>query len=63
MPRLPPPTGRSFDTERDARVPVPSLADATRDLPDGDRYVFCILKPTRDLSLDWDDIGRALAAI
>jgi hypothetical protein len=24
--------------------------------------VFCILKPTRDLSLDWDDIGRALSA-
>ena len=41
---------------------MPSLADAVRDLPDGSRYVFCILKPTRDLSLDWDDIGRALSA-
>jgi Protein O-mannosyl-transferase TMEM260-like len=45
---------------RDARVVVPSLADATRDLPDDSRYAFCILKPTRDLSLDWEDIGRAL---
>ena len=24
--------------------------------------MFCILKPTRDLSLDWNDIGLALAA-
>jgi hypothetical protein len=23
---------------------------------------LCILKPTRDLSLDWDDIGRSLSA-
>ena len=47
----------------DLRVVVPTLADAIRDLPDGTRYVFCILKPTRDLSLDWDDIGLALAAV
>lgn len=47
---------------RDPRVAVPTLVDATRDLPDGSRYVVCILKPTRDLSLDWDDIGRALGA-
>jgi hypothetical protein len=47
----------------DPRVAVPTLADATRDLPDRTRYVFCILKPARDLSLDWDDVGRALAAL
>ncbi|MSO46293.1 MAG: DUF2723 domain-containing protein [Acidobacteria bacterium] len=45
----------------DLRVVVPTLADAVRDLPDGSRYVFCILRPTRELSLDWDDIGRALS--
>jgi Protein of unknown function (DUF2723) len=54
--------GPLFPSVRDPRVVVPSLADATRDLPDGSRYVFCILKPTRDLNLDWDDIGRALSA-
>jgi hypothetical protein len=54
--------GPLFASVPDPRVVAPSLADATADLPDGSRYVFCILKPTRDLSLDWDDIGRALSA-
>jgi len=54
--------GPLIESTRDPRVTVPTLADATSSLPDGSRYVFCILKPTRDLSLDWDDIGRALAA-
>jgi hypothetical protein len=48
-------------TEQDVRVAVPSLADTTQNLPAGSRYVFCILTPTRDLALDWTDIGRALA--
>jgi len=55
--------GPLFATERDERVAVPSLADVTQEIRDGDRYAFCILKPTRDLSLDWDDIGRALASL
>jgi hypothetical protein len=55
--------GPLIESARDPRVAVPTLADATGDLPDGSRYVFCILKPTRDLSLDWDDIGRALSAL
>ena len=54
--------GPLIASARDPRVAVPTLADATRDLPDGSRYVLCILKPTRDLSLDWDDIGRSLSA-
>ena len=54
--------GPLFESTPDTRVAVPALADATSTLPEGSRYVFCILKPTRDLSLDWDDIGRALAA-
>ena len=53
--------GPLLPSERDPRVPVPSLADAAALQPNGSRYVFCILKPTRDLALDWDDIGRALA--
>jgi hypothetical protein len=55
--------GPLFDTERDERVAIPSLADVAQEVRDGDRYAFCILKPTRDLSLDWDDIGRALASL
>jgi len=54
--------GPLFASLRDPRVAVPTLSDAVRDLQDESRYVLCILKPTRDLSLDWDDIGRALAA-
>jgi len=55
--------GPLLPSEPDPRVAVPSLADATRNLRDGGRYVFCILKPTRDMALDWDDIGRALATL
>jgi hypothetical protein len=55
--------GPLIPSERDGRVVTPSLSDAARDLPDGSRYVFCILKPTRDLNLDWEDIGGALAAL
>jgi len=55
--------GPLFDTERDGRVAVPSLVDVTQEMRDGDRYAFCILKPTRDLSLDWNDIGRTLAGL
>jgi transmembrane protein TMEM260 (protein O-mannosyltransferase) len=54
--------GPLIESVRDPRVADPTLLDATRNLPERSRYVFCILKPTRDLSLDWDDIGRALGA-
>ena len=48
---------------RDQRVPVPRLADTTRDLPRGTRYVLCVLRPSRDLSLDADELGRALRSL
>jgi hypothetical protein len=54
--------GALIPSVRDPRVDVPSLADATRGLADDSRYVFCILKPTRDLALDWNDLGAALSA-
>ena len=53
--------GPLLPTVPDAVVKVPSLAETIQDLSDGTRYVLCILKPTRDLSVDWDDVGRALA--
>jgi hypothetical protein len=55
--------GPLFAAVRDPRVVVPSLEDAARALPDGTRYVLCILTPTRDLSLDWGAIGAALTAV
>ena len=48
---------------RDERVPVPRLADATRDLPRGTRYVICVLRPSRDLSLDTEELARALRSL
>jgi hypothetical protein len=32
-------------------------------IPTGTRYVLSILKPTRDLQLEWTDIGRALTQL
>jgi Protein of unknown function (DUF2723) len=55
--------GPLFSTESDPRVTAPSLAEAIQGLPDGSRYVMCILTPTADLPLDWTDIGGALAAL
>jgi len=48
---------------RDERVPVPRLTDATGDLPRGTRYVMCVLRPSRDLSLDKEELARALRAL
>jgi hypothetical protein len=48
---------------RDERVPVPRLTDATTDLPRGTRYVMCVLRPSRDLGLDTEELGRALRSL
>jgi hypothetical protein len=45
---------------RDPRVPVPPLSDAAREIARGTRYVLCILRPSRDLSLDREDLARTL---
>jgi hypothetical protein len=47
----------------DERVVVPRLADTTRDLAHGTRYVLCVLRPSRDLSLDTDELARALRSL
>jgi transmembrane protein TMEM260 (protein O-mannosyltransferase) len=48
---------------RDERVVVPRLADSTRDLAHGTRYVLCVLRPSRDLSLDAEELARALHSL
>jgi hypothetical protein len=55
--------GPLFAAESDPRTSVVSLAEAVRGLPDGTRYVMCILTPTSDLPLDWIDIENALATL
>ena len=48
---------------RDERVKVPPLADVARDLPRGTRYVMCVLRPSRDLRLDPEELHGALRAL
>src|SRR6185295_4771949 len=48
---------------RDDRVAVPRLADMARDLARGTRYVICVLRPSRDLSLDAGELHVALGAL
>ena len=48
---------------RDARVPVTGFAEAIAHLPEGSRYVLCVLKPSGDLDLDTADLSRAMAAL
>jgi hypothetical protein len=54
--------GPRYSTVRDPRTPVAPLALVT-EIPAGTRYVLAILKPTRDLRLEWTDIGRALTRL
>jgi hypothetical protein len=44
----------------DDGVHTPTLSNTTRDVPDGTRYALCVLKPSRDMSLDADDLARAI---
>jgi Protein O-mannosyl-transferase TMEM260-like len=55
--------GPLLPISRDERVAVPRLTDTTRDLPRGTRYVMCVLRPSRDLSLDMEEIARALSSL
>jgi hypothetical protein len=44
----------------DTRVNVPTLSDAVRDLPPGTRYVICLLRPSREFTIDENDLMEAL---
>ena len=55
--------GPLLPTHLDPRVAAGSIEAATRDLPRGTRYVLCNLKPLRDSTIDWQDVGRSLAGV
>jgi hypothetical protein len=38
----------------------PTLEGAVRQMTSGSRYVLCVLKPTRDVAFDHDDLKRAI---
>jgi Protein O-mannosyl-transferase TMEM260-like len=48
---------------RDPRVTVPRLSEVAREIASGTRYVLCVLRPSRDLSLDADDLSAALQVL
>ena len=41
----------------------PSISAVVARLPRGVRYVLCLLKPTRDNVMNWQDVGSALQAL
>jgi hypothetical protein len=55
--------GPLLPTARDERVPVLRTSDVARQIAPGTRYVLCILRPSRDLALDRDELARTLALL
>jgi hypothetical protein len=48
---------------RDDRVLVPRLTDTAQSVASGTRYVLCLLRPSRDLRVDPDDLAGAMRAL
>jgi hypothetical protein len=55
--------GPLLPVTRDARVEVPRLSDIVRKIAPGTRYVLCVLRPSRDLRLDIEDLSTALRSL
>jgi hypothetical protein len=55
--------GPMLPIEPDPRVAAAPLSERVDGLPPGTPYVLCLLKPSRDLILDADDLARALRAL
>jgi hypothetical protein len=48
---------------RDDRVAAPRLSDTAHQIAGGTRYVVCVLRPSRDLTVDAVDLGLTLARL
>jgi hypothetical protein len=57
------PFGPFLHTAIDPRAPGQRTTDLVADLPAGTPYVLCVLKPTRDFTLDVSDVSSALATL
>jgi MFS family permease len=55
--------GPLLPVARDGRVPVPPLSAAIGDVAPGTRYVLCVLRPASDLTLDLDELSKALTGL
>ncbi len=55
--------GPLLPVQVDTRVIVASLTERLRDLPAGTPYVLCVLKPSREMGLDPEDLARAVRGL
>lgn len=55
--------GPLLPTAIDNRVARPTLESTARSLAPGTRYIMCILRPLREVTMEWSEVGRALAAL
>jgi hypothetical protein len=55
--------GPLFEVKADPRVSVPTLTEIVRPLPRDTPYVLCVLRPSRDLVLDRDDLAAAVRVL
>jgi hypothetical protein len=55
--------GPLLPVQTDPRVTVEPLSERVNGLPPGTPYVLCLLKPSRDLTLDTEDLAGALRAL
>jgi hypothetical protein len=54
--------GPQLPIVEDTRARPSSLNGAVAALPPGTRYLFSVLKPTREHAIDWQQLGQALAS-
>jgi hypothetical protein len=52
--------GPGVTVVRDPAIAVPTLASTVDDLPAGTRFVLCVLRPSREFTIDQNDLSRAL---
>ena len=55
--------GATMSVIRDDRIGTPSIADVARSIPRGSRYVVCVLRPTRDVTIDAADLAEGLRTL
>jgi len=55
--------GPLLPVDRDQDVDVPALADTPPALPAGTRYVLCVLKPSREFTIDGADLSSTIGAL
>jgi hypothetical protein len=55
--------GPLLPTEIDPRVPSVALTDLVSTLPPGTRYALCVLRPTREFTVDRTELAETLRAL